>query len=76
MLDITSITTTKIPRSITVLNESINSLKLSNEALLEKNDTLQKLLIVSLIILPILGFALYQKKQTHKKAKNENSYPI
>lgn len=67
MLDITTITTSKIPRSISVLQESITSLKIANEALSEKNDTLQKLLIVSLIIIPILGFALYQKKQITKK---------
>jgi hypothetical protein len=67
MIDITTITTAKIPQSISVLQESITSLKIANEALLEKNDTLQKLLIVSLIIIPILGFALYQKKQITKK---------
>jgi hypothetical protein len=68
MLDITTITTNKIPRSISILKESINSIKLSNESLIEKNETLQKLLIVSLIIIPILGFSLYQKKQINKKA--------
>ena len=67
MIDITTITTSKIPQSISVLQESINSLKIANETLSEKNDTLQKLLIVSLIIIPILGFALYQKKQITKK---------
>jgi hypothetical protein len=67
MLDITTITTSKIPRSISILHESINSLNLSNETLLEKNDKLQKLFIVSLIIIPLLGFALYQKKQLTKK---------
>jgi hypothetical protein len=67
MIDITTITTSKIPQSISVLQESINSLKIANDTLSEKNDTLQKLLIVSLIIIPILGFALYQKNQITKK---------
>ena len=69
MLDITQIQTFKIPPSITVLQEANNSLKLVNETLSEKNDTLQKLLIVSLIIIPLLGFALYRKQQQTKKYK-------
>ena len=69
MIDITTITTSKIPQSISVLQESINSLKIVNETLTEKNDTLQKLLIVSIIIIPILGFVIYQKKQI---TKNQN----
>ncbi len=67
MLDITTIQTFKIPPSISVLQEANNSLKLVNETLSEKNDTLQKLIIVSLIIIPLLGFALYRKKQIIKK---------
>ena len=68
MIDITTITTSKIPQSISVLQESINSLKIANETLSEKNDTLQKLLIVSLIIIPVLGFVIYKKQQLTKKS--------
>jgi hypothetical protein len=42
---------------------------LANETLIEKNDTLQKLLIVSLIIIPVLGFVMYKKQQL---TKNQN----
>ena len=67
MIDITTIQTFKIPPPILELQESINTIRLTNETLSEKNDTLQKLLIVSLIIIPLLGFALYRKKQLTKK---------
>ncbi len=69
MIDITTITTAKIPQSISVLQESINSLKIANGTLTEKNYTLQKLLIGSIIIIPILGFVIYKKKQL---TKNQN----
>lgn len=69
MIDITTIQTFKIPPTIAVLKEVNETLILANETLIEKNDTLQKLLIVSLIIIPLLGFALYQKKQLTKKSK-------
>ena len=68
MLDITTIQTFKIAPSIIVLQEANNSLKLVNESLSEKNDTLQKLLIVSLIIIPVLGFVIYKKQQLTKKS--------
>jgi hypothetical protein len=67
MIDITTIQTFKIPPPILELQESINTIRLRNETLTVKNDTLQKLLIVSLIIIPLLGFALYRKKQIIKK---------
>jgi hypothetical protein len=71
MLDITTITTAKIPQSISVLQESINSLKIANETLSVKNDTLQKLLIVSLIIIPLLGFVIYKKQLTNYQNKKQ-----
>lgn len=67
MIDITTIQTFKIPPSIAVLQEVNETLILANETLIEKNDTLKKLLIVSLIVIPLLGFALYRKKQQTKK---------
>ena len=68
-IDITKIQTFPIPEKLTILVEKNNSLKIANETLTEKNDTLQKLLIVSLIIIPILGFVLYKKQQL---TKNQN----
>jgi hypothetical protein len=67
LLDITKIQAFPIPEELAVLVENNNALKITNETLSEKNDTLRKLLIVSLIILPLLGFALYKKKQQTKK---------
>ena len=67
MIDITSIQTFKVPPPILELQESINSIRLVNETLSEKNDNLQRLLIVSLIIIPLLGFVLYRKQQLTKK---------
>ena len=66
-IDITKIQTFPIPEKLTVLVENNNALKIANETLSEKNDTLKKLLIVSLIVIPLLGFALYRKKQQTKK---------
>lgn len=68
-IEITKIQAFPIPEKLTVLVEKNNSLKIVNETLTEKNDTLQKLLIVSIIIIPILGFVIYQKKQL---TKNQN----
>jgi hypothetical protein len=67
MIDITTVQTFKIPPPILELQESITAIRLANETLSEKNDTLQKLLIVSLIIIPLLGFVLYRKQQLSKK---------
>lgn len=69
MIDITTIQTFKIPEKLSVLMEKNNAVKIVNETLTEKNDTLQKLLIVSIIIIPILGIVIYQKKQL---TKNQN----
>jgi hypothetical protein len=76
MIDITTIQTFKIPPSIRALQESNGALKFANESLSERNDTLIKLLIISVIIIPILGFVLYQKKQITKKQINENSHTL
>jgi hypothetical protein len=66
-IEITKIQAFPIPEKLTVLVDNNNALKIVNETLSEKNDTLQKLIIVSLIIIPLLGFALYKKKQLTKK---------
>jgi hypothetical protein len=66
-IEITKIQTFPIPEKLTVLVDNNNALKIANETLSEKNDTLQKLLIVSLIIIPLLGFVLYRKQQQTKK---------
>jgi hypothetical protein len=67
-IDITKIQAFPIPEELTVLLENNNVLKIANETLMKKNDNLQKLLIVSLIIIPLLGFVLYRKKQQTKKS--------
>jgi hypothetical protein len=69
MIDILTIQTFQVSPSLKVLQEANNSLKIANNTLLEKNDTLQKLIIVSLIIIPLLGFVLYRKQQQTKKPK-------
>ena len=69
MIDILTIQTFQVSPSLKVLQEANNSLKIANNTLLEKNDTLQKLIIVSLIIIPLLGFVLYRKQQQTKKSK-------
>ncbi len=66
MIDITTIQNFRVPPSIMALQEANNSLKIANDTLIEKNDTLQKLIIVSCIIIPILGFALYQINKNKK----------
>jgi hypothetical protein len=68
-IEITKIQAFPIPEKLTVLVDNNNVLKIANETLSEKNDTLQKLVIVSLIIIPILGFVIYQKNQL---TKNQN----
>lgn len=68
MIDITTIQTFKIPPSIAVLKEVNETLILANETLIEKNDMLQKLLIVSLISLGLVVFVKIVKK---RKQKNE-----
>ena len=67
-IDITKIQAFPIPEELSVLLENNNVLKIANETIMKKNDTLQKLLIVSLIIIPLLGFVLYRKKQQTKKS--------
>lgn len=66
-IEITKIQAFPIPEKLTVLVDNNNVLKIANKTLSEKNDTLQKLLIISLIIIPVLGFVIYQKKQIIKK---------
>ena len=68
-IDITKIQAFPIPEELTVLLENNNTLKIANETLSDKNDTLQKLIIVSLIIIPVLGFVIYKKQQL---TKNQN----
>jgi hypothetical protein len=67
MLDITGIQTFVVPEKLAVLVEKNATLKRINESLVEKNETLQKLVIVSLIIIPILGFILYQNHKSKKQ---------
>ena len=67
MIDITTLNNFKIVPSIAVLQESNNALKLINESLNEKNDTLQKLVIISIIIIPVLSFVIYHNRQSKKQ---------
>jgi hypothetical protein len=67
MLDITGIQTFVVPEKLAVLVEKNTTLQRINESLVEKNETLQKLVIVSLIIIPILGFILYQNHKSKKQ---------
>jgi hypothetical protein len=69
MIDILTIQTFQVSPTLKALQEANNSLKIANDSLLEKNDTLQKLIIVSLIIIPLLGFVIYRKKHQTKKSK-------
>jgi hypothetical protein len=69
MIDITTIQTFRVPPSIKVLQEANEALKLANDTLLEKNDTLQKLIIVSFIG---LGLVLFVKILKNKKTKKSN----
>ena len=66
MLDITKIQTVKIPPSITVLQEANNTLLLRNSSLLDKNDRLQKIVIVSVITIGLLTAIVLLKKQNNK----------
>lgn len=67
-IDITKIQTFPIPEKLTVLVENNNALKIANETLSEKNDTLKKLLIVSCIS---LGLVLYLKIVKKRKTNNK-----
>lgn len=67
-IDITKIQTFPIPEKLTVLVDNNNALKLANETLSAKNDTLQKLLIVSCIS---LGLVLYLKIVKKRKTNNK-----
>ena len=71
MLDITKIQTVKIPPSITVLQEANNSLLLRNSSLLDKNERLQKIVIVSVITIGLYTAILILKNI--KREQNENS---
>ena len=70
MIDITTIQTFRVPPSIKALQEANDALKLGNDSLTDKNDTLKKILIVTLISLGLVVFAKIVKKQkTNKEQK-------
>ncbi len=69
MIDITTIQTFKVPPSIHVLQEANSALKIANETLIDKNEKIQKLLIVSVIVIPLLSFILYKNYQSKKSKK-------
>lgn len=69
MIDITTIQTFNIPPTIAVLKETNEALILANESLSERNDTLKKLLIISIVITVIIGATYYRKT----KLKNQKS---
>jgi hypothetical protein len=71
MIDITTIQTFKIPPSIVELQEANLHLTEANQKLLDKNDTLKKILIVLLISIGIVALVEFLKKR--KTDKNENS---
>ena len=68
MIDITTIQTFRVPPSIKALQEANDALKLGNDSLTDKNDTLKKILIVTLISLGLVVFVKIVKK---RKQKNE-----
>ena len=68
MIDITTIQTFRVPPSIKALQEANDALKLVNDSLYDKNDTLKKILIVTLISLGLVVFVKIVKK---RKQKNE-----
>jgi hypothetical protein len=71
MIDITTIQTFKIPPSIKALQEANDALKLANDTLLNKNDILKKLLIVSFIGVGLLVFVKIVKKRKQKNEKEK-----
>ncbi len=71
MLDITKIQTVKIPPSVTVLQEANNTLLLRNSSLLDKNERLQKIVIISVISIGLYTAILILKNI--KREQNENS---
>ena len=71
MIDITTIQTFKIPPSIVELQKANLHLTEANQKLLDKNDTLKKILIVLLISIGIVALVEFLKKR--KTDKNENS---
>ena len=67
MIDITTIETFRVPPSIKALQEANDALKLLNDSLTDKNDTLKKILIVTLISLGLVVFVKIVKKLKTKK---------
>lgn len=69
MIDITTIQTFKVPPSINVLQEANTVLKIANETLYNRNETMQKLLILSAIVIPVLSFIIYKNHQSKNTKK-------
>jgi hypothetical protein len=70
MIDITTIQTFKIPPSIKALQEANDSLKIANDSLIDKNDTIKKILIVTFIGVGLMVFVKIVKKRKQKKEEN------
>jgi len=71
MIDITTIQNFPVPPSIKALQEANDALKLANDTLLNKNDILKKLLIVSFIGVGLLVFVKIVKKRKQKNEKEK-----
>jgi hypothetical protein len=73
MIDITTIQTFRIPESLKVLQETNDALKLANDSLLDKNETLKKILIVSFICLGMVLVVKILKNRKQNDEKNSNN---
>ena len=71
MLDITTIQNFRIPPSIKTLQEANNALKLVNDSLTDKNETLNKIFIVTFIGVGLVVFVKIVKKRTQKNEQEK-----
>ena len=71
MLDITTIQNFRIPPSIKTLQEANNALKLVNDSLTDKNETLNKIFIVTFIGVGLLMYVKIVKKRTQKNEQEK-----
>lgn len=67
MIDITTIQTFRVPPSIKALQEANDALKLAKDSLTDKNELLQKILIVTFISVGLLVFVKLLKTNEEQK---------
>lgn len=67
MIDITTIQTFRVPPSIKALQEANDALKLAKDSLTDKNELLQKILIITFISVGLLVFVKLLKTNEEQK---------